>query len=302
VGRQKFQENLIRLSEQTFFKNQNAADSAEMDKFLCQRATQEPDVEKLVDKFHEVLEEACGSSFQTSRALKSKSARRTVPWWSEELTIMRNSLNALRRRFQRTKDIGELRTQHRIQYAEAKTNFATKIRKAKSLSWKEYCNTTTYINPWNEAYRLTAGKRRSTTQITTLRKPDGTLIADLQKTLKHMLEHFAPEDNQHDDSDLHQQARTLSMEPIYTEDDKEFTVQEIRNAVASLGGKGTRSRRHHGGNLQTRIQTFSQLHNGTLQWMPQTRDILNKMEATQGDIGYKTRERKQRRSIQISGQ
>jgi len=51
-----------------------------------------------------------------------------------------------------------------------------------------------------------------------------------------MLEHFAPEDNQHDDSALHKQARTLSMEPIYTEDDKEFTVQEIWNAEESMGG------------------------------------------------------------------
>jgi hypothetical protein len=51
-----------------------------------------------------------------------------------------------------------------------------------------------------------------------------------------MLEHFAPEDSQHDVSD-HKQARTPSLEPIYTEDDKQFTVQEIRNAVTSLGGK-----------------------------------------------------------------
>jgi len=50
-----------------------------------------------------------------------------------------------------------------------------------------------------------------------------------------MLDHFAPEDSQHDDTDLHKQARTLAMEPIYTEDDKEFTTQEIRNAVSSLG-------------------------------------------------------------------
>jgi hypothetical protein len=73
--------------------------------------------------------------------------------------------------------------------------------------------------------------------MTTLRKPDGTLTEDLQETLKHMLKHFAPEDNQHDNSDLHKQARTLSMEPIYTEDDKEFTAQEIRNAVTSLEEK-----------------------------------------------------------------
>ena len=169
--------------------------------------------------------------------LKSKSARRTVPWWSDELTIMRKRMNALRRRFQRTKDNEELRTQRRIQYTEAKTNYATTIRKAKSISWKEYCSVTTCNNPWNEAYRLAAGKQKSSTQITTLRKPDGTLTEDLQETLKYMLEHFAPDDTQHDDSDLHKQARTLSMEPMYTEDDKDFTVQEIRNAVASLGDK-----------------------------------------------------------------
>jgi hypothetical protein len=115
-----------------------------------------------------------------------------------------------------------------------------------------------------------------------------------------MLEHFAPEDDQHDDSDLHKQARTLSMEPICKEDDKEFTAQEIRNAVASLGKKGTRRKLHHGGNLQRRIQNFSKLHNSALQWMPETRDIPNKMEACQGDTGCKTRERKQRSSFQIS--
>jgi hypothetical protein len=173
-GIQKFQANLIRLTEQKFFENPNAVEAEELDKILCIRATQEQDVEKMVDEFHEVLEEACRSSFLTSRVMKSKSARRTIPWWSDELTIMRIQLNALRRKFQRTKDNEELRTQRRILYTEAKTNYAAKIMKGKSSSWK-YCNMTTYINPWNEAYRLADGNRKRTTQITTLRKPDGTL-------------------------------------------------------------------------------------------------------------------------------
>jgi hypothetical protein len=210
-----------------------------MDNTLSIRVTQEPDVGKLVDEFYEILEKAYRRSFQTTRASQLKTARRTVPWWSEKLTTMRKRLNALRRRFQRTKENDELRTQRRAQYTEAKTNYASKIRKAKSLSWIEYCNMTTYINPWNEAYRLAAGKRKSTTQIKTLRKPDGTFTEDLQTTLKQMWYHFAPEDSQHDDTDLHKQARTLAMEPIYKEDDKEFTTQEIRNAVSSLGERKT---------------------------------------------------------------
>ena len=43
---------------------------------------------------------------------------------------------------------------------------------------------TPYTNPWNEIYRLAAGKRKSTAQITTLRKPDGSFTADVHETLK----------------------------------------------------------------------------------------------------------------------
>jgi hypothetical protein len=95
---------------------------------------------------------------------------------------------------------------------------------------------TPYPNPWNEFYRLAVGKK-NITHITTLRKPDRSLTADLPETLKHMLEHFAPEDNHNDDSDFHKQARILSQEPVDTEDDKDFTVEEIKSAVASIGDK-----------------------------------------------------------------
>ena len=96
---------------------------------------------------------------------------------------------------------------------------------------------TPYTNPWNEVYRLAAGKRKNITQITTLRKPDGSLTVDINETLKYMLEQSPLEDNYNDDSDTHKQARILSQELVDTEDDKDFTVGEIRNAVASMGNK-----------------------------------------------------------------
>jgi hypothetical protein len=51
-----------------------------------------------------------------------------------------------------------------------------------------------------------------------------------------MLEYFVPEYNQQNDSDYHKQARILSQDPIDTDDDddKEFTVEEMQNAVASM--------------------------------------------------------------------
>lgn len=164
-----------------------------MDKILYTRATKKPDVEKLVEEFYEVLEATYRSSFQTSRVTKTTSTCKTVPWWSEELTIMRKMLNALRPGYQRTRDSEDLRCQRRAQYLEAKTKYAAKIKKEKRLSWKEYRNMTPYPNPWNEVYRLAAGKRKNATQLTILGKPDGSLTADLHETLKYMLEHFAPE-------------------------------------------------------------------------------------------------------------
>ena len=62
---------------------------------------------------------------------------------------------------------------------------------------------TSATNPWNEMYRIAAGRRKNETQTTTLRKLDGTLTKNLYETLTLMLRHFTPEDNQNDDTEYH---------------------------------------------------------------------------------------------------
>jgi hypothetical protein len=83
----------------------------------------------------------------------------------------------------------------------------------KIQSWKEYCNLTTSSNPWNEVYKLAAGKRRHNTQLTTLRKPDGSFTEDLRDTLQLMMEHFTPDDKEKDDTELHKLARAKLQNP-----------------------------------------------------------------------------------------
>jgi hypothetical protein len=50
-----------------------------------------------------------------------------------------------------------------------------------------------------------------------------------------MILYFTPEDKQNDDSEYHKQLSAQTQESIGTPDDKEFTEQEIKNAVASMG-------------------------------------------------------------------
>jgi hypothetical protein len=52
-----------------------------------------------------------------------------------------------------------------------------------------------------------------------------------------MIQKFAPDDNQEDDTEIHRQIRALTRKPTDMEDDEEFTVQEVTNVVKNMGKK-----------------------------------------------------------------
>jgi len=89
----------------------------------------------------------------------------------------------------------------------------------------------TATNPWGAIYKLAAVKKNTNTQITTLRKPDGTLTADTKETLSLMMDTFAPKNNRRDDNDYHKEVIAQAQQPANTADDREFTIEEIWNAV-----------------------------------------------------------------------
>jgi hypothetical protein len=102
------------------------------------------------------MKSACNESFRTIRASKKAMSNMSVPWWTEELKIMRKRVNAPRRRYQRTRNREELRKQRKTQYLEGKASRYQQLKKISS--WKEYCNMTASTNPSNEVYKLAAGK------------------------------------------------------------------------------------------------------------------------------------------------
>ena len=108
------------------------------------------------------------------------------------------------------------------------------LNEKKMRSWQEYCNNTTAANPWNAVYNLAKGRRNTPMQISTLRKQDGSLTTDTKETLRIMLNHFTPEDNEREDNDYHKLARARAQEPINTKDDREFTIEEISDVIGSM--------------------------------------------------------------------
>jgi hypothetical protein len=52
-----------------------------------------------------------------------------------------------------------------------------------------------------------------------------------------MIQKFAPDDKPEEDEHTHREIRAITREPIDTEDDDEFTIQEVMNTVQDLGNK-----------------------------------------------------------------
>ena len=123
------------------------------------------------------------------------------------------------------------------QYRTVKAEYAQSIKKEKYESWKKFCTLNPVKNPWNGVYRIAASKRKQIQLKTTIRKKDGTMTKVLRETIKYTLENITPEDIQTNDNATHKHIRALIQENIGTNDYKEFTLSEIKTAVACMKEK-----------------------------------------------------------------
>jgi hypothetical protein len=71
--------------------------------------TRETDIEGIVGRYQNSIATACKKFFKERKLLQKPVRYKSVPWWTTELTIMRNKVNALRRRYQRTTHDNNLR-------------------------------------------------------------------------------------------------------------------------------------------------------------------------------------------------
>ena len=73
--------------------------------------------------------------------------------------------------------------------------------------------------------------------MTTLLKPHGYYTYNLNETAQVILDHIITKDDRTDDTDYHKRIRREIRELNQTEDDREFTPAEIKNAIEELNNK-----------------------------------------------------------------
>jgi hypothetical protein len=55
--------------------------------------------------------------------------------------------------------------------------------------------------------------------------------------IQSILEYLIPKDEEAEETDHHKRVRTLIEEPMETEDDRDFTTEEIRQTIMSIDHK-----------------------------------------------------------------
>jgi len=79
-------------------------DSSMLDKHISLQIANTEDLKDIVRKFSEALTATCDKTFKKARTHMQTNRHKTVPWWTEGLTIARKRVNAFRRKYQRTKN------------------------------------------------------------------------------------------------------------------------------------------------------------------------------------------------------
>jgi O6-methylguanine-DNA--protein-cysteine methyltransferase len=164
----KFQENLTTLLDEKHGTSNREGETEDLDLQMSNKVRESKDIEQTIDDFYEAIKTACENTFRRLQATGKTTTNRSIPWWKGELTATRKRTNAFRRRFQRTRN-ESLREQRKTRYLEEKARYEATIKSEKLRSWKAYCNVATSSNPWNEVYKIAAGKTRTYTPLTARR-------------------------------------------------------------------------------------------------------------------------------------
>ena len=95
-------------------------------------------MEVVVEELHDALESACRSCLRLLRTTKKLLPRKSVPWRTETHTVLREKVNAQRRRYQLTRGDNALRDQRKEQYLDTKAEYAATTRKKEALRGRSF--------------------------------------------------------------------------------------------------------------------------------------------------------------------
>jgi hypothetical protein len=120
---EKYQENISRTVERMIRKQSNKHSDDDLDEILYKRILNDNHIAQQIGDFSEPMRRACEQSFKTTKAPRVTQQHKSVSWWIKELTELRKTTNALKRKYQRTRDNAEQRKKNKATYFDQKSKY-----------------------------------------------------------------------------------------------------------------------------------------------------------------------------------
>jgi len=128
----KFCKTFLNLISKKFQIDKDEENMEEIDEALNAKVKEHKDLSEFMEKYEEVIRLTCKETLKLPKQQQTFTKGKSVPWWTDAVTILRNRTNALRRRFQRTTNNEELRENRKNRYIEEKRKYQAAIRKEKT--------------------------------------------------------------------------------------------------------------------------------------------------------------------------
>ncbi|GJQ83685.1 hypothetical protein Trydic_g14392 [Trypoxylus dichotomus] len=195
-------------------------------------STRTREIETIAKRINDAVITACEQSMPRQREFK-----KSVPWWTPQLTTLRRDANRLRRRYQRSGD-DDIRREREIEYRAKYTEYKNAIRVTRIEKWREFCTKSGGKDPWGLAYRVVRRKRGNTGASVTLKRARDEYTQDARETAELLLETFFPSDDADTDDEDHVAVRaSINTATLSDRDDIPFARCEINAAFKSMNAK-----------------------------------------------------------------
>ena len=155
-------------------------------------------------------------------------------FWNNKLTQLRKTYRAQRKNYQKT--IDPIYRRARLEaYRSSKRIFEEALKQAKEENWEKFVNSELSLNPWGMPYKITMGKVKSPTVLSTLIKEDGSLTNNWSDSVEYLMDKLLPDDNPADDSEYHTALRNdMELEYKTIAMAEPFTEEEVREQITTL--------------------------------------------------------------------
>ncbi|KMQ90177.1 reverse transcriptase [Lasius niger] len=185
------------------------------------------DVEEMANTLTIILNEACTASMP-----KKRHFRKSNPWWTRELTIIKKKVYRLKRALQKGRDEPSYQ-EKLLEYRSSLRKYNREVRKAKLVSWRNYVTSYGNSEPWGFVYKQQAEKLRVERVLSTLRRGKISTMS-LEETASYLLEVHVPNDQISEDTPQQSALRENALTAPDTADAPLFLEAEVARVVKSF--------------------------------------------------------------------